>query len=150
METMIEEMQVLYRLFSELPTSVSVAFSAISALLAGWMYFKRVNIEERTSTTNIQKMQVTSLIEQIEMLSADLTLARQQIRQLHDQNMQLMIDLRAANQRIAAMEAALDRRKFGRRKYDTEAEAKAAEASADNVESDTPTGDTTPDTKSDN
>jgi len=147
---MIEEMQVLYRLFSELPTSVSVAFSAISALLAGWMYFKRVNIEERTSTTNIQKMQVTSLIEQIEMLSADLTLARQQIRQLHDQNMQLMIDLRAANQRIAAMEAALDRRKFGRRKYDTEAEAKAAEASADNVESDTPTGDTTPDTKSDN
>lgn len=115
---MIEEMQVLYRLFSELPTSISVAFSAISALLAGWMYFKRVNIEERTSTTNIQKMQVTSLIEQIEMLSADLTLARQQIRQLHDQNMQLMIDLRAANQRIAAMEAALDRRKFGRRKYD--------------------------------
>ena len=114
----MSDLEPLFKHLTELPSSVSMALSIISALIAGWMYIKKVNIDEKTSNSSIQKIQITSLLEQIEMLSTDLTLARQQIRQLHEQNVQLMVELREANTRITAMESALDRKKFGRRKYD--------------------------------
>lgn len=115
---MLAELEPLFSLLTQLPASVSIAFTSVSVAVTGWLYYRRVNIEERTSVSSIQKMQVTSLLEQIEMLSADLMLARHQIRQLHEQNVQLMAELREANQRIAAMEATLDRKRFSRRWYD--------------------------------
>jgi septal ring factor EnvC (AmiA/AmiB activator) len=98
-------------MFSNLPTTVSVLFSLIALAVTGFLHFRKVNIEDKTSSSSVHERQVKSLIEQIEQLSSDLTEARKQLQEIHNQNIELMKQLRNANHRIAELEIVIQEAK---------------------------------------
>ncbi len=108
---MMDVLSTIFTAASQLPPVVSIVVGGFGVVVAGWIYYRKVQLEERVAASSIQKIQIKSLLEQIEMLSSDLILARHEMRQLHDQNVKLMVELREANQRISAMESTLNRRR---------------------------------------
>lgn len=99
-------------IIGNMPTVVSVSLSIIALFFATWLKFRKVDIEEKTSVTSTQAKQVESLMAQIDQLSASLTLTRQQLNDLHEQNIHLMEELRNANKRITELEIMLEKRQL--------------------------------------
>jgi len=82
---------------------------SMSALTFGaWLYFRKTKIEEVTSVGTLQQKQITSLLEQIQFLAEELTKARSQIAEIHEQNVHLMQQVRESNHRIQELERLLD------------------------------------------
>ncbi len=100
-------------IIGNMPTVVSVSLSVIALFFATWLKFRKVDIEEKTSVTSSQAKQVESLMAQIDQLSTQLLKTREQLDQLHEQNIHLMEELRNANKRITELESLLDRKQAG-------------------------------------
>jgi Tfp pilus assembly protein PilO len=98
-------------IFKDLPTLVSVVLSLAALAVTGWLHFRKVNIEDKTSSSSVHERQVKSLIEQIDQLSDDLKEARNQLAEIHNQNVELMKQLRSANHRIAELEVVIQEAK---------------------------------------
>jgi TolA-binding protein len=98
-------------IFAHLPTTISVIFSLIALAITGFLHFRKVNIEDKTSSSSVHERQVKSLIDQIDQLSEDLKEARKQLQEIHNQNIELMKQLRNANHRIAELEIVLQEAK---------------------------------------
>jgi septal ring factor EnvC (AmiA/AmiB activator) len=82
---------------------------SVSTLAFGaWLYFRKTNIEEITSIGTLQQKQITSLLEQIQFLAEELSKARNQIAEIHEQNVHLMQQVRESNHRIQELERLLD------------------------------------------
>ncbi len=92
-----------------LPTSISLVASVGALFFGVWLKTKKINVEDKVSSSNIQVMQVESLMKQINLLSDELDKTRQQLTDLHLQNVQLMAQLREANKRIGELEASLNK-----------------------------------------
>lgn len=87
-------------------------FISVSALITGgWLFFRKTNIEEVTSVGTLQQKQITSLLEQIQFLSEELTKARHQLAEIHEQNVNLMQQVRDSNQRMQELERLIESNK---------------------------------------
>lgn len=105
----MELIKELFTLFAHLPTAISIFMSGIALVLVWWMNHRKVDIEEKTSSSSIHERQMQSLMKQIELLSEELEKTRQQLNDLHQQNIELMTQLREANRRIGELETMLDK-----------------------------------------
>lgn len=105
----MEVIAALISLLQNIPIpSVVSAFLGVVTIAVGLvLYHKKTDIESKTATSAIQRVQVESLMAQIELLSEELDKTRHQINELHTQNLSLMQQLRESNQRISELEASL-------------------------------------------
>jgi peptidoglycan hydrolase CwlO-like protein len=87
---------------------LSFLISMSTLIFGGWLYFRKTNIEEVTSVGTLQQKQITSLLEQIQFLAEELTKARTQIAEIHEQNVHLMQQVRESNHRIQELERLLE------------------------------------------
>lgn len=101
----------IFGLIKNLPASASLVLSLIAIAVAFFLQHKKINIEETTSLSNTQQKQIDSLMSQITLLSEELGKTRDQLSNLHNQNIELMVQLREANRRIGELEALLDKYK---------------------------------------
>lgn len=88
----------------KIPTTISVIISFLALFLAFMLNRRKVDIEEKTSINSATARQVDSLMAQIVLLSNELERTREQLSALHEQNIELMVELRAANRRIGELE----------------------------------------------
>lgn len=92
----------------------SEMFSAIMAfgilLIAGYMFLRKTSIEEVTSAGALHTQQIESLMQQVKLLSEELTLARTQLKEIHDQNIALMQQVRDSSKRIQELEDLLSKK----------------------------------------
>jgi TolA-binding protein len=97
---------ILIALFNNLGNSsgFSLIISAISLIIGGWLFFRKTNIDHFTSVGSLQQKQIKSLLDQIDFLSNELVKARSQLAEIHDQNIQLMEQIRESNKRIQELE----------------------------------------------
>ena len=93
-----------------LPSYLSVAVSITILFFAGFLYMKKTNIEEVTSVGTVQHQQIEGLMKQVELLSEELTKARNQLTAIHEQNMKLMVQVRESNIRIQELETIISKR----------------------------------------
>lgn len=84
--------------------TLSVIMGIITLGVGAYVYFRKTNIEEYTSKNTIKVDQTKSLLQQIDFLSEELTKTRQQLTDIHNQNIELMERLRQANLRIQKLE----------------------------------------------
>ena len=82
----------------------SVIMGIISLAIGAYVFNRKTNLEEYTSRNLIHIDQTKSLLQQIEFLSEELTKARDQLTEIHRQNVELMEKLRQANKRIQDLE----------------------------------------------
>ena len=83
-----------------LPVLVSLGVLIFGAVVMS----RKTLIEENTSAGAIHTQQIDNLMAQVKMLSDELTLARKQLHEIHDQNMDLMRQVRDSNFRIQELE----------------------------------------------
>ena len=81
-----------------------VIMGIISLAIGAYVFSRKTNLEEYTSRNLIHIDQTKSLLQQIEFLSEELTKARDQLTEIHRQNVELMEKLRQANKRIQDLE----------------------------------------------
>lgn len=101
---------IVVALIENVPVAVSVGFAVIVAVVTFWINWKKVDVEGATSLSTMHTNQVKSLLEQIELLSKELKEAREQLHAIHEQNVQLMEQVRASNRRIGELELLLEQR----------------------------------------
>ena len=95
---------LITKIITEIPIGVSIILGGIAIAIAIYLNIKKINIEDKTTSSAIQNRQITSLINQIELLSNELEEARDQMNKIHNQNITLMMQLREANQKIGDLE----------------------------------------------
>lgn len=69
-----------------------------------YFYFKKTKIDEYTSAGTVQHQQIESLMDQVRLLSEELSKARMQLSEIHSQNIKLMVQIRESNLRIQELE----------------------------------------------
>ena len=74
------------------------------------MFAKKTNIEEVTSVGTLQHQQIDGLMGQVRFLSEELTKAREQLTEIHVQNIKLMQQVRESNLRIQELEDLVNKR----------------------------------------
>lgn len=85
--------------------------SLTALLIGGWLFFRKTNIQEVTSIGDLQQKQISSLLTQIEFLSEELSKARQQLAEIHEQNVNLMQQVRDSNHRMQELERLIESNK---------------------------------------
>jgi hypothetical protein len=88
--------------------SAIIAFGVLG--IAGYLFIRKTSIEEVTSAGALHTQQIDSLIKQVTLLSEELTLARAQLKEIHDQNVLLMQQVRDSTKRIQELEDLLSRK----------------------------------------
>ncbi len=88
----------------------SLTLSVVALVSGIVLYFKKTKIEEYTSVGTLQHQQIDSLMAQVKLLSDELTKAREQLTEIHEQNMKLMVQVRDSNNRIQELEELLSRK----------------------------------------
>ena len=103
-------MEVIVAALSLLESSSGVSFLiSIAALIGGGiLYFRKTNIEEITSIGTLQQTNIKGMLEQVAFLSEELTKARKQLAEIHEQNIKLMEEVRESNKRIQELERMLE------------------------------------------
>jgi TolA-binding protein len=99
--------QILLALLKDASAFATPVTAALSLILAAFIYLRRVNIDERTTTSDIELRRIDSLMKQIDQLTRELDETRKQIIELHNQNVQLMVQLRDANAKISDLEVSI-------------------------------------------
>lgn len=89
---------------SFIPFSVNMFTSVLVVILAGWFKWKTLKAETESKEEEAHVKQIDSMIDQIKLLSTELDKARNQLTELHAQNISLMSELRTANKRIGELE----------------------------------------------
>lgn len=82
----------------------SVILSFLALIGGAIFYFKKTKIDEYTSVGTVQHQQIDSLLEEVKLLSEELSKARQQLSEIHEQNVKLMVQIRESNLRIQELE----------------------------------------------
>lgn len=100
-------MEVAFQFIKNLPPTASLFLSLLAIGIAFYLQKSKINIEKKTSITNAQQKQIDSLMQQITLLSDELGKTREQLSDLHNQNVELMTQLREANRRIGELETLL-------------------------------------------
>lgn len=106
----MEIIPILVNLTSQVNGAVGLIISLFAIVVVAWAGYKKVDVDERTSNSMVHERQIDSLINQIDLLSKELTLARNQLTEIHEQNINLMSHLRLANHRITELEVMLGAR----------------------------------------
>ena len=78
------------RIFGQAPSYLTLILALVIVFVGVYVWIKKVNVTEYTSIGNIQSQQTKLLMAQIEQLSKDLQEARKDLRELFEQNLQLM------------------------------------------------------------
>jgi septal ring factor EnvC (AmiA/AmiB activator) len=86
----------------------SFLISLAAIIVGGVLYFRKTNIEGVTSIGTLQQEQIKGLMSQIEFLSQQLTSARKQLAEIHEQNVHLMEEVRDSKRRIQELEHMLE------------------------------------------
>jgi hypothetical protein len=89
---------------AESPGILPVIISVAVLLFGAFIFIRKTAIEENTSAGALHSQQIETLMAQVKMLSDELTLARQQLHDIHAQNMDLMKHVRVSNLRIQELE----------------------------------------------
>lgn len=97
--------------FKNIPVAASAFLSLLVLFVAYVLQNRKINIEEKTSISSTQQKQLETLMHQITLLSDELDKTRDQLSELHNQNIELMTQLREANRRIGELEALLEKHK---------------------------------------
>jgi len=105
-------MEAILTILEKLPTSYTLTVTLLAIIATLWIKYKKVVSEEKETDNSIRNVQVESLVQQITLLSSELEKTRTQLKELHDQNLELMTELRNANKRIGELEVALDRKHY--------------------------------------
>jgi septal ring factor EnvC (AmiA/AmiB activator) len=92
------------------PTVLTLIFSSIALIAGFWFFSRKTNIEEATSVGTLQHQQIEGLLKQVQYLSDELAKARNQLAQIHDQNVKLMLEVRTSNLKIQELEDIINRR----------------------------------------
>lgn len=100
-------MEIAFQFIKNLPPVASLFLSLLAIGIAFYLQKSKINIEKKTSITNAQQKQIDSLMQQITLLSDELGKTREQLSDLHNQNVELMTQLREANRRIGELETLL-------------------------------------------
>ena len=91
-------------LFATVPVWVTIV-GALGVLFTFiYVNYKKVQLSEDSQNASIEQSRIQFLMEQIKMLSDELEDTRKQISELHEQNIELMSQLRTANVRISELE----------------------------------------------
>lgn len=93
-----------------LPSFVAGSISVAILLFGGILFAKKTNIEEVTSMGTLQHQQIDGLMGQVRFLSEELTKAREQLTEIHVQNIKLMQQVRESNLRIQELEDLVNKR----------------------------------------
>lgn len=101
---------MLVNLTTQVNGVAGLLISVAAILAVAWGSYRRVDVDARTSNSMVHERQIDSLISQIDLLSKELTLARNQLTEIHEQNINLMSHLRLANHRITELEVMLGAR----------------------------------------
>jgi len=99
----------LDQVLSNIPTLLSIIGSIVIAIVGTWLKLRNIDIGEKTTAPTYQANQIETLMKQIELFSDELTKARNQIQEMHDHNIELMEQLRIANQKINDLELLLQK-----------------------------------------
>ena len=91
----------------QLPGLLPIVIAVAVLIFGAFVLSKKTIIEENTSAGALHSQQVDTLMAQIKMLSDELTMARKQLHEIHEQNMDLMKQVRDSNIRIQELELAL-------------------------------------------
>ena len=93
-----------------LPSFVAGSISVAILLFGGILFAKKTNIEEVTSVGTLQHQQIDGLMSQVRFLSEELMKAREQLTEIHVQNIKLMQQVRESNLRIQELEDLVNKR----------------------------------------
>jgi TolA-binding protein len=93
-----------------LPSFVAGSISVAILLFGGILFAKKTNIEEVTSVGTLQHQQIDGLMGQVRFLSEELMKAREQLTEIHVQNIKLMQQVRESNLRIQELEDLVNKR----------------------------------------
>lgn len=77
-------------IIGQAPSYLTVILALVMVFVGVYVWIKKLNVSEYTSIGNIQSKQTKLLMDQIEQLSKDLQEARKDLRELFEQNLQLM------------------------------------------------------------
>ncbi len=92
--------ELLKFLFTSVPLWLTIPAGLSILLMYLFMNYKKVDREDK----EFQNSRIHQLMDQIKLLSSELEDTRKQISELHDQNIELMSQLRVANMRISELE----------------------------------------------
>ena len=93
-----------------LPSFVAGSISVAILIFGGILFAKKTNIEEVTSVGTLQHQQIDGLMGQVRFLSEELMKAREQLTEIHVQNIKLMQQVRESNLRIQELEDLVNKR----------------------------------------
>lgn len=100
--------------FESLNSGSSGIFTSLLSLavlgLGGYLFLRKTEIEEVTSAGALHTQQIESLMQQVKLLSEELTMARTQLKEIHEQNIALMQQVRDSALRIQELEDLLSRK----------------------------------------
>lgn len=88
----------------------SIVLSLIVLGVGAFLWIKKTNIQEVTSVGTLQHQQIEGLMQQVQLLSDELSKARKQLAEIHEQNVSLMQQVRDSNKRIQELEDKLSKR----------------------------------------
>ena len=108
----MELMEILMVLIQNVPTTISMVLSVFAISMAIYLNGKKIKNESRSTEIDVHEKQVKLLLSQVEILSKDLATARDQLNIIHNQNIELMKQLRDANARIGELEILLSQSRF--------------------------------------
>lgn len=92
------------KILQQLHPITSVVLSMILLMLGVWLKLRKTDLDIKKNKNEIQVAQIESMMQHIKLLSDELDRTRKQLTDLHDQNIELMVQLREANKRIQELE----------------------------------------------
>jgi septal ring factor EnvC (AmiA/AmiB activator) len=107
----VEYLNILLAIINSGPGTIAGSIALVAVGFAGALYMSSKNVDAVTTYSKATREQISSLNEQIKTLSEELTQARISISALHKQNVELMIEVRSANKKIAELEDMLTKAK---------------------------------------
>jgi glutamine synthetase type III len=107
----MDELKLILDIASKSPGAATTILGASASIVAIVGYLFKIDIDKKTSSSAIQEQQTSNLIAQITLLSDELNQARRQLKEIHDQNVALMHQLRISNMRIGELEIMMSKEK---------------------------------------
>ena len=97
---------ILSALF-ESSVELAIFFGLIAASIVFLWFQKKMNMDSLNNLNKNQSEQIDSLVKQLEYVSAELTKARIQLSEIHDQNTRLMTQVRDYSRKITTLEQSI-------------------------------------------
>lgn len=92
-------------------SAATIAIAGVILIVGLYLLFRKTEIAEVTSAGALHTQQIQSLMDQVKLLSGELSLARVQLKEIHEQNLMLMQQVRDSSKRIQELEDLLSKKK---------------------------------------